>query len=926
MFHNNRISDKFLKTVALFCFLFFSTVFTIQLYYEYNRELSSANSHISELKSRTVDVISQALWSYDIDYLRAVLEGMMNAQGIVGAEILDENGVIVKVGDHTKNDTRYMEFDVKHEYINDSIIIGNTIIYYDFGYINGKILKQSAFYFFISFLFVFMQGTVIFFLFHRNVSVNLGRISTFASRLTPENLGEPLELRRPGRPNVRDEMTDLADAINIHRERLLDALTGLKRRDRLWEEAEKLANIGYLEEDVDDGTASWSPGLFKILAIDPSGVAPTWAEYRALILPEDRERMARWRGDILEGGNPESTEHSVARLDGNIRRVRATGTLVGGAAGASHRLLLTIQDITERHGAEMRLRESEANLRALFDNMLDVFYRIDVDGRLTMLSPSALEMLGTPATKLVGRHIQELLWEPGDWQKDRAAQEAADGILRGAEFALRRADGQKVIVEINEYWERDDEGTVVGSTGVARDVTEKRQFMEELRRSRDELELRVVERTAALQSEVVERQYAEKALREANENLEQRVRERTSDLEAQIAARKQAEQSLVHAQKMEAVGQLAGGIAHDFNNLLTVIQAGLEIFGMRLQGNDESLRLLTLAVEAVERASGLTRRLLTFSRQSPLRVTTVDVAEAVTRMTPLIERALPESVELAVEIASDIWPLEADLGQLENSILNLAINARDAMPAGGKFSIKAFNCTGHCLAGACCETDLCGNAVRFAFTDTGTGMPPEVMEKAFNPFFTTKEAGKGTGLGLSMVYGFATQSRGSVRIESEMGQGTTVFMCLPRGSDPVGKPSQSGKDRPGLDRPSRRMLVVEDDPALGSAISSQIENLNHKVQIATTARMALDILANDASFDLILTDVVMPGGMNGIELCEVVQAAYPGIPIILMTGYAQDAFMRCGRKPEDFMVLYKPFGRADLDQMIERAMKRETSR
>lgn len=754
--------------------------------------------------------------------------------------------------------------------------------------------------------------------------MNLSRISHFASRLTPENLREPLELRRPGAPNVRDELSDLVNAINTHRERLQEALTGLQRRDRLWEEAEKLANVGYLEEDVNDRTASWSPGMFKILGVGLEDVSPTWAAYQTLIVAEDRERMAQWRSDILGGGNLESTEHSVTRRDGNIRRVHVTGTLVGEAVGTSRRLLLTIQDITDRHDAEMRLRESEANLRALFDNMLDVFYRNDEDGRLTMLSPSVSQMLGCSAEELVGTRVQALFWDETDWQKNRAEQEAANGVLRGAEFALRRADGQKVIVEINEYWERDDRGAIVGSTGVARDVTERHRFMEELRRSRDELELRVVERTAALQSEIAERQYAEDALREMNEYLEQRVRERTSDLEAQIAAREIAEQSLVQAQKMEAVGQLAGGIAHDFNNLLTVIQAGLEILAMRLEENDESMRLVSLAKEAVGRASGLTHRLLTFSRQSPLRVVNIDVAEAVEQMKPLIERALPESVKLVIDIESDVWTLEADRGQLENSILNLAINARDAMPDGGNFTIRAFNCTTQCPVGAGCGQERCGHAVRFAFADTGTGMPPDVLENVFNPFFTTKEVGKGTGLGLSMVYGFATQSSGSVWIESEVGRGTTVFMCLPRATHRVEVASIRDEGRTtNQSHVTRRILVVEDDPALGSAITIQFESLGHQVLIAETARMALDILAKDTDFDLILTDIVMPGGMNGIDLHEAVQAAHPGIPTILMTGYAQDAFARSGRKPEDFLVLYKPFGRDDLVQMIERVMKQK---
>ena len=210
------------------------------------------------------------------------------------------------------------------------------------------------------------------------------------------------------------------------------------------------------------------------------------------------------------------------------------------------------------------------------------------------------------------------------------------------------------------------------------------------------------------------------------------------------------------------------------------------------------------------------------------------------------------------------------------------------------------------------------------FPDTGTGMPPDVVEKAFNPFFTTKETGKGTGLGLSMVYGFATQSQGAVWIDSHLGEGTTISMCLPRASSSTKEAPQSDVHGRAGRQMSQRILLVEDDPHLGAAITSQLKSLGHEVQLAETAQMALETLAEVAGFDMILTDIVMPGGINGIELCEHVQALFPTIPTILMTGYAQDAFERCGRKPEEFIVLYKPFGQKDLTQLVERVIEMKT--
>ena len=311
MFANNRLSARFLKTIVLFCMVFFPAAFAIELYYEYNRKIDDFEERISSVRDRNINIISKALWDYDVDYILVLAEGIMNVPGVVGVKIEDERSVVLSVGNYTNGDAKNVFFDLSFEGVPEKKIIGKAYIYYDISYIYGEIVYLSYFYFLISFIFVFMQGAIVFFIFHKNVSVNLSKISNFASRLAPENLNEALELDRSGKRQIRDELSDLVDAINAHRERLLRALTGLKQRDRLWEEAEELANVGYLDEDLEDRTARWSPGLFRILGIGHGEISPTWAEYQKLVVPDDREVVDRWREGVLEGDTTESTEHSI---------------------------------------------------------------------------------------------------------------------------------------------------------------------------------------------------------------------------------------------------------------------------------------------------------------------------------------------------------------------------------------------------------------------------------------------------------------------------------------------------------------------------------------------------------------------------------------------------------------------------------------
>ena len=385
---------------------------------------------------------------------------------------------------------------------------------------------------------------------------------------------------------------------------------------------------------------------------------------------------------------------------------------------------------------------------------------------------------------------------------------------------------------------------------------------------------------------------------------------RSRTLYAEIERREHAESALRQAQRMEAVGNLTGGIAHDFNNLLMVILGNLEIAKKQIDNwTDTSLsrleRVIGNATLGAQRAATLTQRLLAFSRRKPLDPKPLNPAKLITGISDLLRRPLGETIDLEIVGAGGLWQVEVDPAELESAILNLALNARDAMPGGGKLTIETGN-TFLDEAYARQGNDITpGQYVMIAVTDTGTGMSKEVIERAFEPFFTTKESGQGTGLGLSQVYGFIKQSRGHVKIYSEPGLGTSIKIYLPR---TMAKEDTSYQPAPEITgaRTNEKILVVEDDNDVREYVLDTLRELNYNVMGAATGDQALDIVSAERfEFDLMLTDVVLPG-MNGRELAERIRRKRPNVPVLFMTGYSRNAIVHHGRLDPGVDLLQKP--------------------
>jgi signal transduction histidine kinase len=420
-------------------------------------------------------------------------------------------------------------------------------------------------------------------------------------------------------------------------------------------------------------------------------------------------------------------------------------------------------------------------------------------------------------------------------------------------------------------------------------------------------------RVVGVSVDITERKRELVQLRNFTEALEAAVKERTRELEAENEARRRVEESLRQSQKMEAVGQLTGGVAHDFNNLLTIVMGGLDMIGRQLPNLEPSAatarmtRGRDIALEGVRRAAALTSRLLAFSRQQPLAPKIIDANKLVSGLCDLVRRALGDAVVLETVLAAGLWRTEADPNQLESAILNLALNARDAMPNGGKVTIETANCyLDKAYVSNLSEPVTEGQYIMIAVADTGTGMDRAIIERAFDPFFTTKDVGKGTGLGLSQVYGFVRQSSGHVKIYSEPGQGATVKIYLRRSAAREDeRDAEAARADAAQASGTETILVVEDDPALRAYAVEIFAELGYQVIEAESGAAALDVL-DRRSVDLLFTDVVMPG-MNGRELADAATRRRPGLKVLFTTGYTRNAIVHHGRLDAGVHMIGKPY-------------------
>ena len=631
----------------------------------------------------------------------------------------------------------------------------------------------------------------------------------------------------------------------------------LAERERLFVAAVESSNDAIVTKDLNAVITGWNPAAERLFGY--TGQEAIGKSIDIIVPSELRGEVREILGKIKEGEKVD--HHETVRIHRNGGRIDVSLSVspIRSQLGAIIGAAKVVRDLGARKKAQEALRDSEQMAQAIIDTALDAFLQLDDTGTTIGWSPKAEEMFGWSTEEVVGRKLSDFLIPAEN-------REAYSGRI--AQF-LR--DAEKGIL-----------GRRYESPSLRRDGT----------RIKTEVSLAALRRRDGYIINCFIRDITEKVA---------------------------AEEQLKEAQKMESVGQLTGGIAHDFNNMLTVITGTIDILGDAVSDKPQLAAIAKLISEAADRGAELTSHLLAFARKQPLQPREIDINALMTSSGKLIRPALGEHIEIKTSLRPDVWSALVDPNQLSSALLNLAINSRDAMPNGGRLTLETDNVV---LDQSYVRTNAgvaVGEYVLIAVSDTGQGIPEAIRKKIFEPFFTTKDVGMGTGLGLSMVYGFVKQSGGHIKVYSEEGHGTTFRIYLPR-ADAQAEPIVSTLDDRQIDGGNETILIVEDDALVRDSVTAQICGLGYKTLSAANAAEALAIADRGAPFDLLFTDVIMPGKMNGRQLAEEMARRRSPLKVLFTSGYTENALIHHGRLDPGVLLLAKPYRKAELARMIRRAL------
>ena len=659
--------------------------------------------------------------------------------------------------------------------------------------------------------------------------------------------------------------------------------------------ATEMAEIGTWDLDLFTDTLAWSDRTKAMFGISP-GVPCSMADFYGGLHPEDSEATSVAFAAALDPDRRATYDveyRTIGKEDGKVRWVAAKGRGVFDADGRCVRAIGTVLDITSRKLVQEELRENEARFRTLADSAPALIWMCDAQGALIFANRWHEETFGRPATELMGEGWQGII-HPEDQAGFIADFDQAFRLRGPFTRDVRVVDRNGVTRWLHsEARPREAEGRFVGYVGCDVDITE-----------------------VHLASELLEKGIAERTKELAATNRQ---------LSTQIEERERVEATLRQMQRLEAIGQLTSGVAHDFNNLLTVILGNVDLVARAAADaklDEKTRQRLGYMRTAAERGATLTAQLLAFSRRQRLEARPIDLNDTVAGMRDLLQSSMGGSVRLDTRLRPDLWPALVDPTQIELIILNLAINARDAMEVGGSLTVATDNITLGRPDRP--EEPPPGDYVLIAVTDTGSGMTQEVRDRAFEPFFTTKDVGKGSGLGLPQVFGFAKQSGGGVAIETSLGKGTSVRVYLPRAEERRRVSRLSAIDSPAeppSDAYGRRILVVDDDPPVREITATMLRTMGAEVLEAGSGGAALELLDGDGDgVDLLVIDFAMPG-MNGAELAAACHKRWPDLPALFVTGYAD---LRAIASVSEERIVQKPFRGGELQRKVGRLLATRT--
>ncbi len=658
---------------------------------------------------------------------------------------------------------------------------------------------------------------------------------------------------------------------------------GLEATEERFRIAQVAGGIGWFEWDLATDEWQWTPHVAVLFGFARETPRLRSEDWQAAIFVDDAPKLRSAIGAAGDNGLY-YVEFRVTHPDGSVHWIAGKGEITKDQNYAAQRVAGVYYEISERKALEARLlslneslesrvidrarqlastsaqlEETERRFQLLIDAVTEyAVFMLDPTGMIISWNTGAERIKGYSAAEIIGEHFSRFYTE--DARKEglpQAALKAAEQTGKyEAEGRRCRKDGTTFMASVVINAIRDASGRLIGFAKITRDITEKKATEEQLRQ----------------------------------------------------------------AQKMEAVGHLTGGVAHDFNNLLTIIMGNLAHLERILPAAPPTQRIVAAALRGASRAAMLTHRLLAFSRRQPLVPEALSVNKLVAGMSDLMRRTIGEAVQVETVLAGGLWPTLADSNQLENALINLAINARDAMPDGGRLTIETANTHLDDAYARMHDEVQPGQYVGIFVSDSGTGMPAEVVDRVFEPFFTTKEIGQGTGLGLSQVYGFIKQSGGHIKVYSEIGEGTTVKLYLPRYrgvEDALGERVEIPDVPRGR---SELVLVVEDDPDVRDYTVELVGELGYTVLSAGDGASALRLLDSHPEISLLFTDVGLPGGMNGRQLAEHALRRKPRLKVLYTSGYARNAIVHHGRLDPGVEVVFKPFTYSDVGAKIRQIL------
>jgi PAS domain S-box-containing protein len=664
--------------------------------------------------------------------------------------------------------------------------------------------------------------------------------------------------------NTKNGLLILSAVVDISERKRAEAeIREYAERERLFIAAVESSNDAIVTETLDGVITGWNQAAERLFGFSAN---ESIGQRIDIIVPEELRSEVRTILDGIKEG-VKIDHHETERINKDGRRILVSLSIspVKSANGTIIGAAKVVRDVTQRKKMQEDLLESEQMARGIIDTSLDAFLQLDESGVIVDWSPKAENLFGWSRAEAIGERVRDLIVLPENREvhSERLAQflQDADGRTQGRRYEAVSLRRDGKVIYTEISLTALRRREGYVINGFIRDLTESKAAQERIRQS----------------------------------------------------------------EKLEAVGQLTGGVAHDFNNMLTVITGTIDLLAEAVADKPQLAAIAKLISEAADRGAELTSHLLAFARKQPLQPREIDVNALVVESTKLLRRAIGENIEIELKSDQSAWPALVDATQLTSALLNLAVNARDAMPDGGKITLETRNIVVDDSNVDANREIQPGRYVMIAVSDSGSGIPAAIRDRIFEPFFSTKAVGKGTGLGLSMVYGFVKQSGGHIKVYSEEGQGTTFNIYLPQAqsrADHAADPTTDTSPESGTET----ILVVEDDPSVRTSVTTQLASLGYRTIAAANASEALALMDGNASFDLLFTDVIMPGPVNGRRLAEEAAKRRPELRVLFTSGYTEDAIVHHGRLDPGVLLLTKPYRKADLARMIRVALDRRDGR